>query len=70
MAVRAVPDICVSDLAVAVGMNDTAVSQALRLLRTAGLVHARKDGRTMRYSLVDTTVSDLLSPVAARRGTR
>src|SRR5690349_3972124 len=44
LAIHAVPDICVSDLAVATGMNDTAVSQALRLLRAAGLVADRRDG--------------------------
>ncbi|HEX3790558.1 MAG TPA: metalloregulator ArsR/SmtB family transcription factor [Pseudonocardiaceae bacterium] len=60
LAIRMVPDICVSDLAVAAGMNDTAVSQALRLLRTAGLVTAAKDGRIMRYRLVDETVRALL----------
>lgn len=65
LAINAVPDICVSDLAVAVGMNDTAVSQALRLLRTAGLVSGRKDGRVMRYRLVDDTVASLLRLVSA-----
>jgi DNA-binding transcriptional ArsR family regulator len=59
-AIRAVPDISVSDLAVAAGMNDTAVSQALRLLRVAGAVAARKDGRIMRYRLVDETLDALL----------
>jgi len=60
LAIRAVPDLSVSDLAVAAGMNDTAVSQALRLLRVAGVVAARKDGRVMRYRLIDDTVADLL----------
>ncbi|MGH3416488.1 MAG: ArsR/SmtB family transcription factor [Actinocrinis sp.] len=59
-AIRAVPDISVTDLAVAAGMNDTAVSQALRLLRVAGAVAARKDGRVMRYRLVDDTLDRLL----------
>lgn len=60
LAIRAVPDITVSDLAVAAGMNDTAVSQALRLLRVAGVVTARKDGRVMRYRLTADAVNDLL----------
>ncbi len=60
LAIQAVPGICVSDLAVAAGMNDTAVSQALRLLRAAGLVAATKDGRIMRYELTDDTVGELL----------
>jgi DNA-binding transcriptional ArsR family regulator len=36
------------------------VSQALRLLRVAGVVAARKDGRVMRYRLIDDIVADLL----------
>src|SRR5262249_4929833 len=60
MCIHAVPGICVSDLAVAAGMNDPAVSQALRLLRTAGLIQASKDGRIMRYRLVDEEAHALL----------
>ncbi len=54
-------------------MSDTAVSQALRLLRTAGAVTARKDGRTMRYRLTDPVLEGLLckiaSPAEARAST-
>ncbi|GAA2504966.1 metalloregulator ArsR/SmtB family transcription factor [Streptomyces longisporus] len=52
--------IAVSDLAVASGMRDTAVSQALRLLRTAGIVEGEKDGRIVRYRLVEGPISALL----------
>jgi len=65
LAIHAVPDICVSDLAVAAGMNDTAVSQALRLLRAAGVVQAHKDGRIMRYRLTDDTVHNLLHHITS-----
>ncbi|MBS2963796.1 helix-turn-helix transcriptional regulator [Actinocrinis puniceicyclus] len=65
-AIRRVPGISVSDLAVAAGMNDTAVSQALRLLRVAGAVAASKDGRIVRYRLVDQTVAALLDLAADR----
>lgn len=57
------PLISVSDLAAAVGMNDTAVSQALRLLRAHGLVAARRSGRVVRYELADDTVHDLIHHV-------
>jgi DNA-binding transcriptional ArsR family regulator len=60
LALRAVPDISVSDLAIAARMNDAAVSQALRLLRMAGAVTARKDGRIMRYRLADDVLDGLL----------
>ncbi|WP_319301031.1 ArsR family transcriptional regulator [Streptomyces scabiei] len=35
----------VSDLAVATGMNDPAVSQALRLMHVAGVVASEREGR-------------------------
>jgi DNA-binding transcriptional ArsR family regulator len=50
----------VSDLALASGMNATAVSQALRLLRASGLVAAARDGRVVRYRLSDDRVGRLL----------
>ena len=55
--------ISVTDLAVAVDMNDTTVSQALRLLRASGTVVARRDGRMIRYELADEDVRVLLRHV-------
>jgi DNA-binding transcriptional ArsR family regulator len=60
--------ISVSDLAVAVDMNDTTVSQALRLLRANGLVSAQRDGRVIRYELGDDAfLAELLQQAAHRR---
>ena len=55
--------ICVSDLAMAAGMSDTAVSQALRLLRAHQLVTASRSGRVVHYELADDTVHDLIHHV-------
>jgi DNA-binding transcriptional ArsR family regulator len=52
--------ISVTDLAAAAGMNDTTVSQALRLLRAGGTVAARRDGRIVRYRLADHHIAALL----------
>ncbi len=38
-------ELCVGDLALALGVNEDQVTYGLRLLRTAGLVLIRKDGR-------------------------
>jgi DNA-binding transcriptional ArsR family regulator len=65
LAIRAVPGICVTDLAIAAGMNDTAVSQALRLLRAAKVVDARREGRIMRYQLTDPAIAGLLGQIPA-----
>jgi ArsR family transcriptional regulator, lead/cadmium/zinc/bismuth-responsive transcriptional repressor len=61
-------EISVSDLAVAAGMTDTAVSQALRLLRAHGLVTGQRTGRVVRYRLADATVHDLIHHVRPHAG--
>ena len=53
-------ELCVCDLASTTGTPETNVSQALRLLRTAGVVKARRAGRMMYYSLDDAHVRMLL----------
>ncbi|MBD0748101.1 helix-turn-helix transcriptional regulator [Streptomyces sp. CBMA152] len=60
LAVHRAGPIAVSDLALATGIRDTAVSQALRLLRAAGAVVAEKDGRIVRYRLHDQEIAELL----------
>ena len=60
LAIQAAGPIAVTDLAVATGLNDPTVSQALRLLRAAGAVTATRDGRTMRYTISDPVLADLL----------
>ncbi|MFD8547195.1 ArsR/SmtB family transcription factor [Streptomyces sp. NPDC059649] len=61
LALHRAGPIAVSDLAVATGMKDTAVSQALRLLRAAGVVEGAKDGRVVRYRVVDDATAALLT---------
>jgi DNA-binding transcriptional ArsR family regulator len=53
-------EVCVCDLAEMVDMSSSALSHALRLLRTAGVVTNRRDGRMMRYRLADSHVRLLL----------
>lgn len=50
----------VNDLADAVGMESSAVSHQLRLLRHLGLVVGRRDGRRVVYALHDDHVGELL----------
>jgi len=56
-------EISVTDLAAVTGMTDTAVSQALRLLRAHGLVTTQRSGRIVRYRLADATVHELIHHV-------
>ncbi|MEU7000745.1 metalloregulator ArsR/SmtB family transcription factor [Nonomuraea sp. NPDC046570] len=53
-------ELCVCDLVSAVEVTDTAVSHALRLLRTAGIVASRRAGRMIYYRLADAHVRMLL----------
>ncbi|SDG07625.1 DNA-binding transcriptional regulator, ArsR family [Sinosporangium album] len=53
-------EMCVCDLTEAVSVSDTAVSHALRLLRTAGIVASRRSGRMIYYRLADAHVRMLL----------
>lgn len=53
-------ELCVCDLSAATATPESNVSHALRLLRTAGIVKARRAGRMMFYSLDDAHVRLLL----------
>ncbi len=50
----------VGELAQAVGMEQSAVSHQLRLLRNLGLVDGERRGRTISYALYDDHVAALL----------
>ena len=53
-------ELCVCDIAAVVETTDTKVSQAMRLLRSAGVVRNRRDGRNIFYRLDDAHVRMLL----------
>lgn len=53
-------ELCVCDLAAVTGQSESAVSHALRLLRTAGIVASRRAGRMIYYRLADGHVRMLL----------
>ena len=59
-ALREAGELCVCDVAATVDMSETSVSQALRLLRSAGIVRNRRDGRVSWYRLDDAHVGILL----------
>ena len=52
-ALDVVEELCVGDLALALHVSEDAVGYGLRVLRTAGLVTRRKQGRTVFYRLTD-----------------
>lgn len=52
-------ELCVCDVAAALGMSQSAVSHQLRQMREMRLVRKRREGRMMYYSLDDEHVHDL-----------
>jgi len=52
-ALDLVEELCVGDLALALDASEDAVGYALRVLRTAGLVATRKEGRVVYYRLAE-----------------
>src|SRR5438309_2269611 len=56
LAIAAAGPISVTDLAAATDLNDSTVSQALRLLRATGTVTGRRQGRVIRYELADPQI--------------
>ncbi|MDQ2728996.1 MAG: metalloregulator ArsR/SmtB family transcription factor [Actinomycetota bacterium] len=61
LCIHAAGPISVSDLAVAVDLNDTTVSQTLRFLRGHKIVTTQRDGRVIRYQLADNSIAELLT---------
>lgn len=53
-------ELCVCDIAAVVDTSETKVSQAMRLLRGAGVVRNRREGRNVYYRLDDSHVRMLL----------
>ncbi|XHX75897.1 MAG: ArsR/SmtB family transcription factor [Stenomitos frigidus ULC029] len=58
LSMLAEQEMCVGDLAIALGMNESAVSHQLRTLRAMRLVSFRKQGRHVFYRLHDRHVLD------------
>lgn len=56
LSILAAQEMCVGDLAIALEMNESAVSHQLRTLRAIRLVNFRKQGRHVFYRLQDDHV--------------
>lgn len=51
---------CVINIAAATGMSSPAVSHHLRLLKSAGLISSRREGKEMYYRAADNPMTDKL----------
>jgi ArsR family transcriptional regulator, lead/cadmium/zinc/bismuth-responsive transcriptional repressor len=61
-------EMCTCDLAMVVGVSESAVSQHLRILRSLRLVRARRDGKVVFYTLDDKHVARLVQLGLAHLG--
>ena len=64
LSLLAQQNLCVCDLAEALGMSESAVSHQLRALRALRLVSYQKQGRKVYYRLLDGHVLELYQSVA------
>lgn len=53
-------EVCVQDLAEILDMTQSAVSHQLKILKQNKLVRARREGKSIYYSLADEHVSNIL----------
>ena len=56
-----IEEMCVCDLAVLLGMTQSAISHQLRLLKVARIVRSRKQGRVVYYALDDTHIGQIFA---------
>lgn len=56
-------ELCVYDIAEALGMSQSAISHQLRTLKQARLIKARRDGKNSFYSLDDDHVKRIIEQV-------
>ncbi len=66
LSILAEKEMCVGDLAIALQMNESAVSHQLRTLRTIRFVNFRKQGRHVLYRLEDENFLDFFQSVSER----
>ena len=52
---------CVCDIAAVLGMNQSAISHQLRILKQSRLVKFRRDGKSVFYSLADAHVRTMIA---------
>ena len=53
LSLLAIEDLCVCDICEALNLNQTTVSNQLRVLRANNIVKYQKEGKMARYSLTD-----------------
>lgn len=60
LSALAISEMCVTDISVVLGINQTTVSHQLRLMKNLGAVRTRRQGKVVFYSLRTELLNDVL----------
>lgn len=55
-----ISEMCVTDISEILDINQTTVSHQLKILRSSGMIQARRDGKTIFYSVASRIVDEVL----------
>ena len=60
LSALAISELCVTDLARILDINQTTVSHQLRFLKSAGIVKSSRQGKIVFYSLTTDSINDII----------
>ncbi|HOB64715.1 MAG: helix-turn-helix transcriptional regulator [Clostridiales bacterium] len=60
LSALAISELCVTNISQLLDLNQTTVSHQLRLLRDAGLVEYRRDGKTIYYRIANDQINNIM----------
>jgi DNA-binding transcriptional ArsR family regulator len=60
LSALAISELCVNDISEFLDLNQTTVSHQLRLLRDAGLVDYRRDGKIIYYRIANEQINEIM----------
>lgn len=55
-----VSEMCVTDLSVTIGLNQTTLSHQLRIMRSVGAVSVRREGKIIYYGIKEDLINDVI----------
>jgi|AGTN01.3.fsa_nt_gi Predicted transcriptional regulators len=60
LSALSISEMCVSDVSAVLEMNQTTVSHQLKLLRDAGMVDYRRDGKILYYKIANKYINEVM----------
>ena len=60
LSVLAVTELCVCDVCILLGLNQTTVSHQLRILKDLNVVKCERDGKILSYSISNPKINEIL----------